>query len=205
MAQRATARAWLEKDQGRILDTTDLAALSVMPPVLVDDPLAPSLDVVAANQYFGWYNAPLIARLSPIDETIAARKVLEIMPSIRIDPKAAKPFIVSEFGAEAKAGFIGGPEQMWSETHQARVYVAQFDLLANSQNLVGMAPWVLQDFASPLRPLYDYQDGFNRKGLISETGKRKRAFFLLQTLYRSDAPFEKAARAPKANSAGGSS
>jgi beta-glucuronidase len=80
------------------------------------------------------------------------------------------------------------------------VYAAQFELLANSQNLVGMAAWVLQDFASPLRPLYEYQDGFNRKGLISETGQRKRAYFLLQALYRSDAPFARATRAPKASS-----
>lgn len=202
-AERTSAREWLEKDQARRLSDTDLAALTRMPPVLVDDPLAGLLDVISANQYFGWYNAPLIARLSPIREETAARKVLEIMPDIQIDPKANKPFIVSEFGAEAKAGFVGGPEQMWSETHQARVYEAQFKLLANSKRLAGMAPWVLQDFASPLRPLYDYQDGFNRKGLISETGRRKQAFFLLQALYQSNDPFAATTSNPRGAAPGG--
>jgi beta-glucuronidase len=28
------------------------------------------------------------------------------------------------------------------------------------------------------------QDGFNRKGLISEDGKKKQAFFLLQKVYK---------------------
>jgi beta-glucuronidase len=40
------------------------------------------------------------------------------------------------------------------------------------------------DFRSPLRPLPEIQDGFNRKGLISEKGERKQAFYILQKAYR---------------------
>ena len=38
---------------------------------------------------------------------------------------------------------------------------------------------------SPRRPLPGIQDFFNRKGLASERGERKRAFFVLQREYRA--------------------
>jgi beta-glucuronidase len=39
------------------------------------------------------------------------------------------------------------------------------------------------DFRSPLRNLPGIQDGFNRKGLISDQGQKKQAFFVLQKAY----------------------
>jgi beta-glucuronidase len=46
-----------------------------------------------------------------------------------------------------------------------------------------MTPWILMDFRSPRRPLPGIQDFFNRKGLISEQGQKKKAFFVLQKAY----------------------
>jgi len=40
------------------------------------------------------------------------------------------------------------------------------------------------DFRSPKRVLPGIQDGFNRKGLISSDGVKKKAFFVLQDYYR---------------------
>jgi len=51
-------------------------------------------------------------------------------------------------------------------------------------HLAGLAPWVLMDFRSPRRPLPGVQDYFNRKGLLSNRGERKQAFFVLQKAYR---------------------
>ncbi len=50
--------------------------------------------------------------------------------------------------------------------------------------LRGTAPWILMDFRSPRRQLPRVQDFFNRKGLISERGQRKKAFFVMQRFYR---------------------
>ncbi len=47
-----------------------------------------------------------------------------------------------------------------------------------------MSPWILMDFRSPNRPLAGIQDEFNRKGLISEQGEKKQAFFVLQRAYQ---------------------
>ena len=49
--------------------------------------------------------------------------------------------------------------------------------------LAGMTPWVLMDFRSPRRPLAGVQDFYNRKGLISDKGQRKQAFYVLQKFY----------------------
>jgi beta-glucuronidase len=45
-----------------------------------------------------------------------------------------------------------------------------------------MSPWILVDFLSPNRPLAGIQEEFNRKGLISEQGQKKQAFFIAEGL-----------------------
>jgi beta-glucuronidase len=49
--------------------------------------------------------------------------------------------------------------------------------------LRGTIPWVLTDFRSPTRNIPKLQDGYNRKGLISERGEKKQAFRLFQKAY----------------------
>ena len=95
-----------------------------------------------------------------------------------------KPLIVSEFGAGAKAGLHGGENQRWTEEYQANVYRHQLPMLNKIAQLRGMSPWVLMDFRSPNRPLAGIQDEFNRKGLISEQGQKKLAFYVLQKAYK---------------------
>ena len=50
-----------------------------------------------------------------------------------------------------------------------------------------MSPWILMDFRSPRRPLPGIQDYFNRKGLISDQGEKKEAFYILQKAYQEGA------------------
>jgi beta-glucuronidase len=39
------------------------------------------------------------------------------------------------------------------------------------------------DFRSPMRQLPGIQDDYNRKGLVSDKGEKKKAFFTLQDYY----------------------
>ena len=57
-------------------------------------------------------------------------------------------------------------------------------MLSKIEGLSGLAPWCLVDFRSPRRPLDGVQDYFNRKGLISEKGERKKAFYVLREYYK---------------------
>ena len=134
----------------------------------LDDPFADALDVIGVNEYIGWYNG------APED----ADNMHWILPE--------KPIIMSEFGAEAKYGNHGADNQRWTEEQQANVYKHQLVMLANIPQLRGVTPWVLMDFRSTTRNIPKLQDGYNRKGLISEDGKKKQAFFILQKAYEDN-------------------
>lgn len=133
---------------------------------VIDDPLGKELDVIGFNEYIGWYEQHPEAA----DTT-----------QWRVEYK--KPLIVSEFGGGAKAGLHGGQNDRWTEEFQANIYRNQLGMLNRIPQLRGMSAWILMDFRSPLRALPEIQDGFNRKGLISEKGEKKEAFFVLQKAY----------------------
>jgi beta-glucuronidase len=134
---------------------------------IVDDPLGNALDVIGVNEYIGWYEQ----RPEGADST-----------DWRIGYQ--KPLIVSEFGGGAEAGLHGGENDRWTEEYQANIYRHQLGMLNRIPQLRGMSPWVLMDFRSPNRPLAGIQDEFNRKGLISDQGEKKQAFFVLQKAYK---------------------
>jgi beta-glucuronidase len=134
---------------------------------VIDDPLGKSLDVIGFNEYIGWYE-----------------KVPESADTTQWRVEYQKPLIVSEFGGGAKAGLHGGENERWTEEFQANIYRHQLGMLNRIPQLRGMSPWILMDFRSPLRNLSGIQDGFNRKGLISDQGEKKKAFFILQKAYQ---------------------
>jgi len=51
------------------------------------------------------------------------------------------------------------------------------------EGLAGVSPWILVDFRSPRRQLPNIQDFFNRKGLISDQGIKKKAFYVMKDWY----------------------
>ena len=101
---------------------------------------------------------------------------------------AGKPLVFSEFGADAKAGFRDPVStQKFSEDYQAEYYRQTLRMADAIPTLRGMSPWILKDFRSPRRQNPDFQQGWNRKGLISETGQRKLAFDVLADFYAARA------------------
>jgi beta-glucuronidase len=134
---------------------------------IIDDPLGKALDVIGFNEYIGWYEG------RPESADVTQWKIAY-----------EKPLIVSEFGGGAKAGLHGKADERWTEEYQADIYKHQLPMLNKIANLRGMSPWVLMDFRSPNRPLAGIQDEFNRKGLISDQGQKKMAFYVLQKAYK---------------------
>jgi len=155
--------------------------------VMIDDPLGEVVDIVGYNEYFGWYYSGLIAKELGVD-TLAVREALfAIMPDVRFENSFGKPMIISEFGAGAKKGLYSDKATIWSEEYQAKVYKEQFNMLEKSEYVQGMSPWILKDFRSHLRELNGIQGTYNRKGVVSETGEKKKAFFVMQDYYRKSA------------------
>jgi beta-glucuronidase len=134
---------------------------------VVDDPFGKNADVISVNQYIGWYGSALPDVIKELEMTI----------------QFDKPFIFSEFGAGALGGFHADSLTRWSEEYQEWYYKETLKMCDRIDQLRGLSPWILTDFQSPRRMLPVYQDGFNRKGLISSEGKKKKAFFVLQEYY----------------------
>ena len=59
-------------------------------------------------------------------------------------------------------------------------------MIQNNDQIQGLSPWILKDFRSMMRPLAGVQDFYNRKGLIDEDGKKKKAFKVLQQFYQDE-------------------
>ncbi len=131
------------------------------------DPLGDVLDVLGLNEYLGWYGG----RPEDADK-------------LQWKSTWNKPLIVSEFGGGAVYGRRGEPDERWTEEYQQNLFQHQLGMAKRMPNLAGMTPWVLMDFRSPNRMLPGVQDYHNRKGLISNRGQRKLAFYTLQQFYK---------------------
>jgi len=162
--------------KARSLDDTRLIAAALElhregTTVHVDDPLGEYLDLTSFNEYAGWYWGGIPDEIT----------------KYHFEIKYNKPVVISEFGGDALAGYHGDANTRWSEEYQEALYVNQLKMLSAIQGLRGMTPWILADFRATRRQHPVYQNGFNRKGLISSTGQKKKAFYVLQAYYRQQA------------------
>jgi len=140
---------------------------SVKPGLMtVNDELSKVMDVLSFNQYVGWYDG-LPEKCDRVNWTFAEQK----------------PVIISEFGGCALYGLKGSKTDRFSEDYQEDLYIRSVNMLKRIPGLAGATPWILKDFRSPRRQLRDLQDDFNRKGLVSDKGQKKRAFFVMKKWY----------------------
>jgi beta-glucuronidase len=180
-------------ESARALDSTRLvaAALEVRrDPAdanhrIVDDPFGAYIDLLSFNEYVGWYDG-----------------LPDKLPRIRWTFGYDKPVVISEFGADALHGRHGDRLARFSEEYQEDLYRQTLLMLQRLPQWRGTTPWILADFRSPRRPLPGVQDGWNRKGLISDKGAKKKAFYVLQDFYTKIARREAAATAHETIDAG---
>ena len=132
---------------------------------ILHDNMSDLVDVVSFNQYIGWYR----------DVNDASKMTWEIPYD--------KPVIISEFGGGAKYGLHGPKNQRWTEEFQENLYRENCAMLDKIDGLAGTTPWILKDFRSPRRVLTGIQDYYNRKGVFSDKGEKKLAFYVLRDWY----------------------
>jgi beta-glucuronidase len=161
-------------DHARSLDSTRLISAAMerhyvegTTTQMIDDPLGEYVDVFGCNEYVGWYDG-LPDKIDRVDWKM----------------KYQKPLIMTEFGGEAPYGNHGDSLTRWTEEYQENVYQHQVNMLKRIPFLRGTCPWILMDFRSPRRPLPGIQDFYNRKGLISDQGQKKKAFYVMQKYYQ---------------------
>ena len=166
--------------EARALDGTRLVSAALLTDrkivdghidMTVVDPMVAQLDVMAINTYNGWYGSDKIADV----------------PNTQWHSTWNKPLVISEFGAGALYGYRDPIDKhRFSEDYQADYYRDTLAMADKIPFLAGLSPWILKDFRSPRRQNV-YQKGWNRKGLVSETGQRKLAFSVLADYYAKKA------------------
>ncbi|MCF8359084.1 MAG: beta-glucuronidase [Prolixibacteraceae bacterium] len=127
-------------------------------------------DLIALNEYIGWY--------VPWQGKPSDTKWKLVCPD--------KPVFISEFGGEALYGNNDGPKDeaaYWTEDYQENIYRDQIEMFSTVPNLCGVCPWLLFDYKSLGRLHPVYQKGYNRKGLLSEKGEKKKAWFVMKKYY----------------------
>ena len=133
----------------------------------LNDNMNEYVDVVSFNQYIGWY------------------RDVNDAPKMHWEIPYDKPVIISEFGGGAKYGLHGEKNQRWTEEFQENLYIENIAMLSKIDGLSGTTPWILKDFRSPRRVLPGIQDFYNMKGLLSDKGEKKKAFYILKKWYES--------------------
>jgi beta-glucuronidase len=135
------------------------------------DPLYNYSDLIAINEYIGWY-IPWQGKPSEVKWKIDFSN---------------KPVFISEFGAEALYGTRNVPADQasyWSEEYQEQIYKNQIEMFNTIPNLRGVCPWILYDYRSLGRMHPVYQKGYNRKGLISENDEKKKAWHVMNDYFK---------------------
>lgn len=158
-------------DHAKSLDNTRLISAALLTQSgegfgTINDEIGEYLDIISFNQYLGWYGGNL-----------------EDAEKIVWKTKYNKPVIVSEFGGDAKAGLHGEKNERWTEEYQEYLYIQNLKMIEKIPHLSGLSPWILVDFRSPRRLLPGIQDEYNRKGLISNDGQKKKAFYIMHDWY----------------------
>lgn len=136
---------------------------------IIDDRLAEYLDVIGANQYYGWYQTNF-------------NNFIKLFENSLLD----KPVVLTEFGADAKAGHRGTIDDKGTEDCQLDIYKKQVDVIGKISYVKGTSPWILYDFRCPRRLHPTTQNYYNTKGLLSEDKSYKKpAFYVMQEFYKN--------------------
>lgn len=152
-------------DKSRLISWVSLPSLTSIP-----KKLKPTTDLYNLNMYFGWYY------LSPYNINF----ILDTIHAANLN----KPIVVSEFGAGAKLGFHKPVKKFkkFSEERQASVISHQIKVINSKDYCAGWFIWIYRDFRSHRR-VNQYQEGYNRKGIVSEKNEKKLIAKWMPTLH----------------------
>ena len=159
-------------DKARQIDGSRLVAAAMEKEYIdpytltANDELISKADLISFNQYLGWYDG------TP-----------EKCDSVKWVFDTVKPVVITECGGGCAYGRHGDKSHRFTEENQEYLYQKLTAMYDRMPELAGVTPWILTDFLSPRRQLKDVQDDFNRKGLISNMGQKKKAFFVMKNWY----------------------
>ena len=133
----------------------------------VRDKVAPTMDVICVNRYYGWYIFP--GNLDAAQQ--ATRAELEYFAAF------GKPLMITEYGADAIGGIHSAVPNMFSEEFQAEYYKAINAVLDEFPFVIGEHAWNFADFQTVQGTMR--ADG-NKKGVFTRDRRPKLAAHYLK-------------------------
>ena len=129
-------------------------------------------DILCLNRYYGWYTEG-----GRIDEGCAklSRELDDLHGKFR------KPIVLTEFGADAVAGWHAEPPEMFAEEYQARFVERTIEVLRQKPWVVGQHVWNLCDFKTG--QAIHRVGGMNLKGVFTRDRRPKMAAHTLRRLW----------------------
>ncbi|MGN0522888.1 MAG: beta-glucuronidase [Eubacterium sp.] len=104
----------------------------------VKDKVAPFMDVICINRYYGWY---IFA--GDLDAAVQATDI-----EMQYWAQFNKPLMITEYGADTVAGVHNSVPNMFSEEFQVEYYKAINGVLDKYKFVVGEQAWNFADFAT---------------------------------------------------------
>ncbi len=126
------------------------------------DKVAPAMDVICANRYYGWYIFG--------GDLDAAKQAMTA--ELDYFEQFGKPFMITEYGADAVSGIHQAVPAMFSEEYQAEYYKCINSVLDKYAYVVGEHAWNFADFQTVQGTMR--VDG-NKKGLFTRDRRPKLA------------------------------
>lgn len=126
----------------------------------VKDKVAPFMDVICLNRYYGWYIFG-----GDLDAAVQATEV-----EMNYWQQFNKPVMITEYGADAVAGVHNAVPNMFSEEFQLKYYEKINEVLDKHSFVVGEQAWNFADFATIQGVMR--VDG-NKKGIFTRDRRPK--------------------------------
>ncbi|MCC3144176.1 beta-glucuronidase [Halanaerobium sp. Z-7514] len=125
-------------------------------------------DVISLNRYYGWYiigGSELEYAQKDFEEELVGWE------------KEGKPIVMTEYGADTKAGIHKLPSVQWSEEYQKEYLELQHQVFDNCDSIVGEQMWNFADFQTVEGIL---RVNGNKKGAFTRDRQPKMAAHLLK-------------------------
>ena len=143
----------------------------------VKDRVAPAMDVVCINRYYGWYI--FAGNLDAAAQAIQAE--------LEYFSRLGKPLMITEYGADAVSGIHNAVPNMFSEEFQAEYYRAVNSVLDKYPFVTGEQAWNFADFQTIQGTMR--ADG-NKKGVFTRDRRPKLAAHYLKERWNSIPDFD---------------
>lgn len=128
----------------------------------VKDLVAPAMDIICLNRYYGWYIFP--------GDLDTAEKAMQI--EMEYWKGKNKPVMITEYGADTLSGIHDAAAAMFTEEYQMDYYQAINKVLDKYPFVIGEHAWNFADFATGQGTMR--VDG-NKKGLLTRDRRPKLA------------------------------